>query len=1118
MSLTPSNPRTYVANANLGHRLSSNNSPSPRAPRPLHKWQGIYDSGLSLKRIIGTTVTLPTGFDSLPTERIFAYVAGAAVVVVQLEQDGKYTQRFFRAHPSAVPVLPVHSNATTFSVPITSTPETRSRTIAQRESFISSSPSTPKNLRKTFADSPLSKTWTSRERIKAATCLSLSRDGRFLAVGETGYTPRVLIFNLHESTDIPLVILSEHTFGVTAVAFSPDGRYLATLGTANDGFLFIWAISSNGVARLHASNKCTSFIRGMVWMGKKLITVGTRYVKMWKVDDKQSASPAKQKFAADGAPITPHTFPSTVTRMLSGRNCLLGTLVDSIFTAVASITDKKAVICTEKGDICIVDDNDVQNQLLKVASAGFSVSCVSVDDEKSQIRFGGRCGAMKVMEFEDLIAPTTPPPSPCDEDFDTNEPSVNGNICAMAVVDSYVVTADSRHAIKITKKDESSSEPLVPYTAHCDPVQGVRLLSLPNKFSADFFTWDSAGKVLFWDLEGRCQGTFTVELEQADGAPEDVINHCLAVRASSCGSFFVAGDKYGVLRIIDSSDNSCTFQAKAHNSDIEDIAIYEGKHMTLIATCGRDRTVQLFKKKADGWVFEQTMDEHTGSVNSISFCDDGAKLVTSSSDRTVVVRQVATRELDGVEVTAAVPIRVINVKGTPVSMAISSIDTSPSTLVVVGMMDRTIATFDVNTGKPIGGFKTTDGDGNDPVVMSSIVIGGSTPGKPKILAGVSGTDKSVRIYDGRSGIFLDRGFGHTAAVTDIALIENAEQTMLISTGSDSTIMIWDLTTKTPEIVLTAEPAVFKVDESTPSKELTSNLPPLRKVLSKAELAEFARPTSSSARSGRGSPPQLIRKKSKYNINNNPNTNTPKLNLPAPSVSAHQSSHSDETYNSRRSTRNRSRSPPPSPKSRQRHSDRLLTTSKRASCLDLRGRTKSSDPRSGGSGFGSLNMATEQACRTLRSYRAKLSSTDTVREDLEMELVRELQLTAQAVDMRRERELVIRDRDASKGRKISDTVVASLLDRYSEQLVRVFDEKLRLSVLNSTPEREMQMPTLMSPTPPSATQSAPGSRAGSMSKGSEFTGLDLTGEACADGVALMPRARTGLGLRRKSRTG
>lgn len=91
---------------------------------------------------------------------------------------------------------------------------------------------------------------------------------------QTGYSPRVLIFSLQDnSSDIPLAILNEHTYGVKAVAFSQDQRYLASLGAPNDGFLYVWSINQRtGAAKLHSSNKCTSFVKQMLWLGKSIVT------------------------------------------------------------------------------------------------------------------------------------------------------------------------------------------------------------------------------------------------------------------------------------------------------------------------------------------------------------------------------------------------------------------------------------------------------------------------------------------------------------------------------------------------------------------------------------------------------------------------------------------------------------------------------------------------------------------------------------------------------------------------------------------------------------------------------------------------------------------------------
>ena len=176
---TPCRPTTGLM------RITSNTA-FPRTPKPEKKQRSLYESGLSLKRIIGTTVNSPTAFDSLSSSRSFAYVAGASAVVVNFSGDdkSKYTQRFFRARPTALPLNAI--NATSFgpSTPTNTPNDGRNRAVAAlRDSAVPYSPTTP-HTSLDWGDSPSSKTWTSRERIKAATCVSMSRDGRFLAVGE----------------------------------------------------------------------------------------------------------------------------------------------------------------------------------------------------------------------------------------------------------------------------------------------------------------------------------------------------------------------------------------------------------------------------------------------------------------------------------------------------------------------------------------------------------------------------------------------------------------------------------------------------------------------------------------------------------------------------------------------------------------------------------------------------------------------------------------------------------------------------------------------------------------------------------------------------------------------
>lgn len=953
--------------------------------------------------------------------------------MVNVDDTSKYSQRFFRARPTAIPLNAVNATSFAPSTPTNTANDGRNRAVAAlRDSAVPYSPSTPHTSLDWGGDSQSSKTWTSRERIKAATCLSISRDGRFLAVGETGYSPRVLIFSLQDtSSDTPLVILNEHTYGVRAIAFSPDQKYLASLGSPNDGFLYVWSINQRtGAARLHSSNKCTSFVKQMIWLGNNLVTIGTRHIKIWRVEDSnRSTSPSKQRYALDG---TPQPLPvQPLLKTLAGRNVLLGPLVEATFTTLAAISDHKALVCSEKGDICLLDDSEGQ-KMIKLANAGFSITCLAIDMENRHVRIGGRNGKSKSMALDELLAPCTPPDSPTPSSDENTSSSDAGHFCAMGYAARSLITVDSKHSIEISSPNTDVADPKMqdtPFPAHGDAVLGVRLLSSENEMNASFLTWSANGTVVFWDLDGGSKAFLKIQVEQLPLGDDETVNQCMVVRASKGAKFLVTGDKYGVLRVMDPSTQKCTFETRAHMSDIQDIALFEGEGSTLVATCSRDRTIQLFRLLLDQWILIQTLDDHSASVSGIFFAEDGEKLISCSTDRTIHIRQIVKKEVGGQDVIGAVPVRIITLKASPVSMAACFAEQMGN--FVVSLLDRTVATYDISSGRLVHSFRATDNEGADAVVLDSLVMGSPScvSGKPTILAGVSSTDKSVRVYDGATGSFLDREWGHTASVTDVALLETpgSESKTLISTGSDGTIMIWDLSAKPTQLQEPIELAINNRDPS-PPKDTPATRPPLRRVLSKAELAEFQRASPLSTPTNR-SPPRVVRRKtSRYALS----SQSPTLAPPVPSIhSKHFSSASDETTG-RRSTRNRSRSPP-SPKGKDTRRPSLAS-------LDARGRTKSTGNFSE---FGSLNMATEQTCRQLRMYRKKLLSSEPIKEDALNELDQELRLTAVALGEK-----------SQKTKAISETLLTGLLDQYSERLVSMFDEKLRLSRQDSNESPEV----------------------------------------------------------------
>lgn len=988
MATTPSN------------RLKLTPSTSPYLPiparSPLRAKGSTSETHLSLKRVVGTTCASPTGFDA--TESSFAYIAGGAVVVVDVDGNN-YSQRFYRARPSAQPIhgssSPSHSPSTPSSTPKAN--DSRGR-VSLRESGYGYNDN---------SDSPASKTWTSRERIKAATCVALSREGKFLAVGETGYAPRVLIFSLNDhSSDTPLVSISEHGFGVKAVAWSSDSKYLASLGSSNDGFIYVWRIDPRtGAAKLFQQNRCTANVRGMFWVGNSLVTFGVRHVKVWRIEEARPTSPTKQKLGGDLAPQQ---------KTLSGRNVLLGNMIETTFTCAAAIDETKAIMCSETGEVCLFDDTAKQMKLTKVLESGLGTTCVSISGKS--VYLGGKSGGFKTLDLATLTAGSLD----CIRGaFDTQ-----WGLVALGFVKEMMVTVDVKHSINISRhisqpeSKDSSPSPIV-IAGHGEPILGAEVFPQPNSLGAFFCSWTGSGHVIMWDANGKVTSRFDVPLEQVDQDNDaEPSNQLTIMRVTKGGDYFVTGDKLGILRIIDASTKECISSLKVHSGDCQSITVYEDASRFLIASCGRDRTAQLIRKTTDG-TFEhfQTL-EFTAKVAQV-LIPSADKVITCSLDRSVYIHDLVTKDGEP-DAMAAIVSKVLPLKASPISMVMDP----DGKALLVSSLDRSISIFDMECLKLSNTFKCTDENGSESVVLDSLVTRPATDSEPAFLLGISNTDKSIRIYNSQTGEFLDREWGHTEGINGVTLIEDETSRKVVSAGTDGTIMVW-------EIDLQDQAWGSSARDTSPDKDASVlGRPTLRRVLSKTELAEFQRPSATPDRrsptTGRKSPPRtLAKRRSQYNLNGS-NTRRPPVSLlttsPAATLGA-------DTPSRRPSSDSRSGSPPTvSPQSRMSRRPSLpsLNSSRKKSSNNLRG-------------FGSLNVATEQASRTLRAYRKKLTSNDPISQDALAELDQELRLTA----------LALGDR-ATRSKAMSDSILNGLLDQYSERLVNLLDEKLKLSFPSPSP--------------------------------------------------------------------
>ncbi|KAL2095980.1 hypothetical protein ACEWY4_008128 [Coilia grayii] len=151
---------------------------------------------------------------------------------------------------------------------------------------------------------------TSRKTFSA---LAFSPDGKYLVTGESGHMPCVRVWDVAERTQVADVQC--HKYGVACVAFSPSGSYIVSVGYQHDQTVSVWEWRKGTVI---ASNKISSQVLSVSFSedNSYFVTAGNRHVKFWYLDA------SKERRVNSTVPLI-------------GRSGLLGDQRNSMFCGLA---------------------------------------------------------------------------------------------------------------------------------------------------------------------------------------------------------------------------------------------------------------------------------------------------------------------------------------------------------------------------------------------------------------------------------------------------------------------------------------------------------------------------------------------------------------------------------------------------------------------------------------------------------------------------------------------------------------------------------------------------------------------------------------------------------------
>lgn len=392
--------------------------------------------------------------------------------------------------------------------------------------------------------------------------------------------------------------------------------------------------------------------------------------------------------------------------------------------------------------------------------------------------------------------------------------------------DPYIVGMSMirpRSVIRLTSSNELKitdfSQTLLSGTESVDFVEQTLRLSndgcirgIQSTVDKKFMTWSGNGLVRIWNKSAECVGQVRInvndeidELTVYDAVREEFPNYLAKVIATK-SKMIIAGDRHGVMRIADATTGARAQYFHAHGSEIIGIAYgyrqakESDQFLEIVTTSGRDRTVQVFVREHNAppqtWELLQTLVGHKSSVNKVLVSQNCDYILACSNDRTISLHKAVFSEEDAGQIVAYMPERIITLKSTPCDLAIAD---STGEL-VVSCNDKQVYVYKFPGGDLVRSYKTLDEKG-DALVLKDVAVSvvRIEPVEGKFvthtcLVGMGG-DKSIRVYDHKSGQHLCSEWGHSEGVSGLEMIggdSDNEQWTLASSGNDGCVFVWEL--------------------------------------------------------------------------------------------------------------------------------------------------------------------------------------------------------------------------------------------------------------------------------------------------------------------------------------
>ncbi|MGI2906587.1 AAA-like domain-containing protein [Tolypothrix sp. VBCCA 56010] len=615
---------------------------------------------------------------------------------------------------------------------------------------------------------------TEQARKNAFTAIDVERDGNYalerfqlnqidglVIAMQAGQTLKHLVKEKHSIVDYPAFSpivriqdilaeiqeknsLEEHSSSVTSVAFSPDGKILAS--GSSDKTIKLWDTATGKVIRTLTGH--TDSVRSVAFSPDgKILASGSsdKTIKLWNINTGKeirtltghSELVSSVAFSPDGKILASGSYDKTIKLWNINTGKLIRTLTGhfELVSSVAFSPDGKTLASGSSDKTIKLWNTTTGKQIRTLTVSSFRVRSVAFSPDGKTLASGSSDGDIKL--------------------WDTSTGKVirtikanSSFVLSVAFSPEGKILASRSNDKTIKLWDINTGKLIRTLAGHSELVSSVA-------FSPDGKTLASASgdsTIKLWDT------TTTGKVRTLKGHSSTVNG----VAFTPDGKTLASASDDTNIKLWDATTNKLIRTFNRNTFSVNSIAFSpDGK---TLAFTSYDETIKLWDINADKF---RTLRGDSSLVLSVVFSPDGKTLASTSNDKTIKLWDIntgkVTRTLTG---------------DSYVSSVVFSRD---GKILASTSNDKTIKLWDINTGKVT---LTLTGHSNS---VTSVVF--SPDGK--ILASGS-ADNTIKLWDINTGREIRTFNRHTNTITSIAFSPDGK--ILASGSADNTINLWDTNT------------------------------------------------------------------------------------------------------------------------------------------------------------------------------------------------------------------------------------------------------------------------------------------------------------------------------------